>query len=204
LPRFNSEGTESALATNLVGFYGLTDSLLPILKNSEDPRVVNVVSAGMFAAKLHIPTIERGLSREDSEADRENYSGISLYAQHHRGRVMLTDFFAAEAARSEAEGSKVKVNSVHPGWVDTPGLAGAKDMEGFYKGIGSFLRTEEEGADTVVWLACTPGLQHTGKYFFDRASRKKHKCLSGTKSNVEDLQRLVDLCKRGFSSAASA
>ena len=69
----------------------------------------------------------------------------------------------------------VRCNSVHPGWVDTPGLAGAKDMEGFYRMMGGALRDDDEGADTIVWLAACPGLRETGKYFFDRSARKKHK-----------------------------
>ena len=81
---------------------------------------------------------------------------------------------------------------------DTPGLAGAKDMDGFYKAMGRFLRTEDQGADTVVWLAVAPELRETGKCYFDRAPRKKHKCLSGTKSKKEDLEKLVQCCDRGF------
>lgn len=191
--RFNSRGVESALATNLVGFLGLTRELVPLLRESSDGRLVNVVSAGMFTAKLHLPSIELGLDEAKSREAEATYSGLSAYAQHHRGRVMLTDYMA-DLLRD----SNVKVNSVHPGWVDTPGLAGAKDMDGFYKAMGRFLRTEDQGADTVVWLAVAPELRETGKYYFDRAPRKKHKCLSGTKSKKEDLEKLVQCCDRGF------
>jgi hypothetical protein len=35
------------------------------------------------------------------------------------------------------------------------------------------LRTAEEGADTVVWLAASrEAEQHTGRFFFDRAERR--------------------------------
>lgn len=43
------EGIETAQATNLLGFWGLTEGLLPVLKKNAPARVVNVVSAGMLA-----------------------------------------------------------------------------------------------------------------------------------------------------------
>ena len=112
--RTNSRGTEVALATNLVGFYGLTTQLSPLLKQSQDPRIVNVVSAGMFTAKLDIPTIEKGLDvqkdkvKGESNTEDEDYSGITLYAQHHRARVDLTDYFA-DIYKDDG----IKVNCVH-------------------------------------------------------------------------------------------
>ena len=102
----NSKGTEVALATNLAGFYGLTMELSDLLVASE-ARVVNVVSAGMFAAKLSIPVVEKGLRA--STLSLENYSGIELYSQHHRARVMLTDYLA-----KQWQDRGVTVNSVHP------------------------------------------------------------------------------------------
>ncbi len=44
-----AEGVELAQATNLLGFYGLTQGLLPVLKANAPARIVNVVSAGMLA-----------------------------------------------------------------------------------------------------------------------------------------------------------
>lgn len=42
---------------------------------------------------------------------------------------------------------------MHPGWADTPGLA--KSMPGFYDRFKRSMRTTEEGADTIVWAACS-------------------------------------------------
>jgi len=154
-----SGGMESAFATNLVGFYGLTKELAPMLSGG---RIVNLVSAGMFLYKLHTPSLHN--------KDKSQYKPLENYCQHHRGRVMLTEHFA-----KTLEG-EVTVNSVHPGWVDTPGLAGAKAMEGFYRVMQRWLRSEEEGADTALWLAISErASKFTGRYFFDRWPRATHK-----------------------------
>jgi NAD(P)-dependent dehydrogenase (short-subunit alcohol dehydrogenase family) len=55
-----------------------------------------------------------------------------------------------------ASGANVLVNSVCPGWVRT-------DMGG-----PSAPRSVEQGADTIVWLACLPDGGPTGGYFRDR------------------------------------
>jgi len=196
--KINSQGLEVALATNLVGFYGLTVEMSDLLKKSDDGgRIVNVVSAGMFTARLQIPTIRKGLDVSKwTKSEVDAYSGLALYAQHHRARVMLTDHFA-----HVLKDSNVSVNSVHPGWVDTPGLQGAKDMASFYNAMGNMLRTEEEGADTVVWLAIAEKAKGvTGKYFFDRKSRRKNKLGAGTASTPEELQQLVNTCDEAYKS----
>ncbi len=72
-------------------------------------------------------------------------------------------------------------------------------MQGFLSVMGGVLRTEEEGADTVVWLAVADqAREFTGKYLFDRKPRKKHKALAGTKSNPSDLTQLADICHSAF------
>lgn len=48
------EGIETAQATNLLGFYGLTRGLLPVLKQNVPARIVNVVSAGMLASQFKV------------------------------------------------------------------------------------------------------------------------------------------------------
>ncbi len=116
-----SEGIETAQATNLVGFYGLTQGLLPVLKKNAPARIVNVVSAGMLATQFKL----KGLTEEEATAP---YDGAAAYSLHHRARVMLTETWAKELKED-----KVVVNSVHPGWVDTPLLRTAGPMEGFYK-----------------------------------------------------------------------
>lgn len=59
--------------------------------------------------------------------------------------------------------------SMHPGWADTPGVE--KSLPSFHKYLNSKLRTPEEGADTIVWLALCMRpllLESNGGFYLDR------------------------------------
>ena len=48
----NQEGLDVNFATNTLGTFMLTEGLLPLLKQSDQPRVVTVSSGGMLVQKL--------------------------------------------------------------------------------------------------------------------------------------------------------
>jgi dehydrogenase/reductase SDR family member 12 len=56
------------------------------------------------------------------------------------------------------------------------------------------LRTPEQGADTIVWLAVEPGLP-SGRFWFDRAPQPTH-LLPFTAERPRDPVRLWRICKR--------
>jgi NAD(P)-dependent dehydrogenase (short-subunit alcohol dehydrogenase family) len=60
------EGIETAQATNVLGFYGLTRGLLPVLKQNAPARIVNVVSAGMLASQFKVPNHAQSLAPSSS------------------------------------------------------------------------------------------------------------------------------------------
>jgi dehydrogenase/reductase SDR family protein 12 len=59
---------------------------------------------------------------------------------------------------------------MHPGWVDTPGVQ--TSLPDFYRVMGPWLRTPEQGSDTMVWLA-TAGepADSNGQLWLDRHRR---------------------------------
>ena len=88
----------------------------------------------------------------------------------------------------------VTVNTMHPGWADTPGLRTA--LPGFSRIVGPLLRTPEEGADTIAWLAAAPEASaRSGLFFLDRRARAKHR-LRRTRRPDESREaaRLWQLC----------
>ncbi|GJD11748.1 Dehydrogenase/reductase SDR family member 12 [Galdieria sulphuraria] len=88
----------------------------------------------------------------------------------------------------------VKMNtsffSMHPGWVNTPVVQ--ESMPQFYKTMKSHLRTPEQGADTVVWLACSSSVrkEDSGNFFLDRSKVEKHLPLARTHYSKQDMERL--------------
>lgn len=155
----SAEGYEVTAATHLWGPHLLTALMQPRLRAAQQARVIWVSSGGMYA---------KGLRLEQLGATEGPYDGVSAYAQAKRAQVVLSELWAAHLADTS-----ITVNAMHPGWVDTPGVARA--LPRFYRRLGSRLRTVAQGADTAVWMAVAPSLAHVrGRFFFDRKARKTH------------------------------
>ena len=167
-----AEGFEKSFALLLLSPYILTERLHPLLQKAESPRVVNVLSGGMYSQKIKVG---------DLQSQRGSYSGSVAYARAKRGLMILTE----EWAKSWSD-SGIVVNAMHPGWADTPGVETA--LPGFYRATKRLLRTPEEGADTAVWLAAsTEAAKVSGKFWLDREQHPSH--LSGRTQETADERR---------------
>jgi NAD(P)-dependent dehydrogenase (short-subunit alcohol dehydrogenase family) len=122
---------EDTFDTNVAGVLRVTQALLPLMCRHAHGRIVNVSSHLGQLASMGVGTPAYRISKAALNA--------------------LTATLAAELA-----GTKVKVNSVCPGWVRT-------DMGG-----PAAPRGVEEGADTAVWLALLPDDGPSGGFFEDR------------------------------------
>lgn len=154
--RITADGLEATFATMVVGPFLLIAGLRAMLEESGDGRVVSVVSGGMYGQALPL---------DDLRFERGEYNGTLAYARAKRASTAL----AREWAR-RLRGRPVRVNAMHPGWVDTPGLAAS--LPGFHGLMGPLLRSPEEGIDTITWLASeraagVPG----GSLYLDRRER---------------------------------
>ncbi|MEZ5375850.1 MAG: SDR family NAD(P)-dependent oxidoreductase [Acidimicrobiales bacterium] len=151
--RANDRGVELTLASHLVGPYALTLALRPHL--APGARVLWMASGGMYTQKLDVDRIQ--MSADD-------YRGAVAYARAKRGQVELVDFLG------RAWAPDVQMHAMHPGWVDTDGVAQA--LPGFGKLMGPLLRSTEQGADTMVWLACGGADDAVpGQFWLDRRPR---------------------------------
>jgi dehydrogenase/reductase SDR family member 12 len=178
-------GHELCLATHVLGPFLLTRELLPLLRAGSPPdrpgspaRVVFVSSGGMYTASLRT---------DDPEFREGRFSGGAAYARTKRMQVVLAELLAEDLAAAG-----VAVHSMHPGWADTPGVAGS--LPGFHRITGPLLRTVEQGADTAVWLqaAREPG-RCSGVFWHDRAPRPTHYLPRGEES-PEERAALWTLC----------
>lgn len=151
----SAQGHEITLAAHVLGPHLMTERLLPLLQAADEATVIFMSSGGMYASPLRDDDIEY---RED------NYSGVKAYARTKRMQVVL-----AEAWAAVVDGSNIRVESMHPGWVKTPGVA--NDLPTFNKLTAPLLRTPADGADTAVWLVATRPESRPGHFWHDRAQR---------------------------------
>lgn len=147
------EGIEQTFATDLLGAFCLTMGLKNALARANNSRIVNVSSGGMYTQKIDVHDLENRF---------EPYSGAKAYARAKRGVVILTELWAEQFKKYG-----IIVNAMHPGWVDTPGIENS--LPAFHQRVNTILRTPEQGADTIVWLAASRQAgQHTGQFWLDR------------------------------------
>lgn len=154
-----SEGVEKTLATDLAGHFLLTNLLIPRLAESAPARIVNVTSGGMYSERIR---------PDDMQFEKREYKGAVAYAHAKRGQVILTEMWARRL-----EGTGVTVHAMHPGWARTSGVE--RSLPTFNAVMRPFLRTPEQGADTMIWLAASDEPESmSGELWFDRARVEKH------------------------------
>jgi len=137
-----SEAIETTWATNVLGYFFLTDRLLPLLKASAPARIVNVASR--LASDLELG---------DVEFRRRPYRGVTAYAQSKQADRLFTWALARRLA-----GSRVSANAIHPGGVNSELFAKAGGFAGLAASAYArlFTKTPAQGADSALWLAAAP------------------------------------------------
>lgn len=176
-----AQGIEATAASQVVGPFLLTTLLLPALRAAPAARVVWVASGGMYSQPLCV---------SDLEMVEAGYDGTTAYARAKRAQVTLSQLWS-EALAPEG----ITVHAMHPGWADTPGVA--RSLPTFRRIVGPLLRTPDEGADTLVWLAADDGppLATTGEFWLDRRPRALHRTAKTRRSDTrEERARLWDWC----------
>lgn len=153
-------GVEETSAAQLAGPFLLTGLLLDHLAAAAPGRVITVSSGGAYL----VPLTVAGLDPAPAEFD-----GGRQYARAKRAQIALTELWA-ERTRER----NVVFHAMHPGWVDTPGLAAS--LPRFRSVLSPLLRSPEEGADTIAWLAGDAEAARTnGAFWFDRGPRPTHR-----------------------------
>lgn len=177
------EGLEQTVACHVVGPFLLSEMLRPQLceaaLKASRARVLWVSSGGMYSERLDVSRLELAA---------EKYDGTLAYARAKRAQVTLA---ALQAERFTPDG--IVVQTMHPGWADTPGVA--RSLPVFRKLVGGLLRSPEEGADTLIWLAADDGepLTGSGRFWHDRRPRALHRLASTARTDTpQERQKLWD------------
>lgn len=167
------QGHEGTFATNLLGAQLLTILLYPILEKTPQSSIIWVSSGGMYSTRLNTSLLID---------PKSPFDGVQAYAQTKRAQVVLNRMWSKKGS--------VASFCMHPGWAATPGVA--QSLPRFQKMMNERLRTSQQGADTIIWLAMRASEQQdTGTLWFDRKKVSEH-FLPWTASTHAEEQRLWD------------
>jgi len=149
------DGIETTLAINYLAPFLLTNLLLGCLEQSAPSRVITVSSEAQRWGTMDF---------EDMQS-RRKYRGFPVYGMTKLANIMFTYELA-----ERLDGTDVSANCLHPGSVGTNfGQNNRGAMALFFRTFKPFMRSPEQGADTLIWLASSPEIDGvSGKYFSDR------------------------------------
>ena len=179
--KLTDDGVELTFATSVLGPFLMTGLLLERLSRSSDARVIFVASGGLYAQRLDLALLD---------VEAASFDGVRAYANAKRAQAILAHVLA-DRYRGAAP---ITFASMHPGWADTTAVR--TSLPKFHKTMEKVLRTAEQGADTVVWLAASQRPKGTnGKFWFDRRVAIEYP-LPWTRESRTTREQLFELCER--------
>jgi NAD(P)-dependent dehydrogenase (short-subunit alcohol dehydrogenase family) len=175
--RVAPSGLELTTVVQVVAPFLLTGLLFDRIESTPNSRVLTMSSGGMYTV---------GLTVDDLEMDEGSYRGATQYARAKRAQVTLNEMWAERTA-----GNDIYFHALHPGWADTPGVDAALPL--FRKMVGPLLRSPQQGADTLVWLAADDGepLATNGAFWHDRRVRPIHKVPATRRTDTPARRRAL-------------
>ena len=180
----NDEGIELTFATNHLGHFLLTLSLIEKLKKSEQGRIINVSSSA-----------HTGVTQElDDIVAPVNYDRRVAY-----GRSKLANLYFTYELSNKLRNSKITVNAMDPGFVSTNFVRnnGMIPWIKFY--IYYFIKRKlisaQKAAETIIYLASAKEVREiTGKYFFDNKEIKSSSASYDREAALKLWQLSLTLC----------
>lgn len=158
LPRrqTTADGFEMQFGTNYLGHFALTAHLLPLLKRSLQPRVVNLSSLAHRSGVIDFADLQAARS----------YSPWKAYTQ---SKLAMLIFAIELQRRSDAHGWGLMSNAAHPGYARTeliPNGPGTRSLQGH---VGRLLQpymshSAADGALPTLFAATSPKAQKAGYY----------------------------------------
>jgi len=176
--QLTADNAERQWAINHLAPFLLTHLLLPALKKSEDPRIINVSSDSHFHGKIRFEDVNL----------KSNYHGLRAYAQSKLANVLFTFEF------ERRKNFPISINAVQPGLVKTD--IGLKNTISFHGLMWKLRRltgvSPEKGAATSIYLASSEEIRGVSGKYWDKC---KTKPASKNATNQEDAAKLWELSK---------
>jgi len=179
----NEEGIELTFATNHLGHFLLTLSLIEMLKKSAQGRIINVSSS-----------VHTGVTQELNDIV------VPVYYDRRvaYGRSKLANLYFTYELSKKLKNSGITVNALHPGGVATNfsrnnGLLPWVKHYIYYL-LKRQLLSPKKAAETIIYLASAIEVSEiTGKYFFDRKEIKSSSASYNKEAAAELWQLSLDL-----------
>ena len=149
---FSKDGYEMTFATNHLGHFLLTESLMPLLKKGQ-ARIINTSSEAHQNAKPNF---------DDLKWEQTPYKGFKAY-----GISKLYNIYFTKSLAEKYGSTRIVSYAFHPGVVNTNIWSSAKGILRFFVWILKlFMISPKKGAETMIYLATQPKLeQNSGLYF---------------------------------------
>ncbi len=177
------DGLETTFAINHLAAFLLTDLLLDVLQESAPSRIVTVSSEAERWGNIDFNDLQ----------SRKKYRGFPVYGMTKLANILFTYELAGRL-----EGTGVTATCMHPGAVNTRfGTNNSGPMTILFRAFKPFMRSPEQGADTLVWLASSPDVEGvSGRYYADRKAIEPKKIANDPEARRrlwEESERLTGL-----------
>jgi NAD(P)-dependent dehydrogenase (short-subunit alcohol dehydrogenase family) len=174
----SADGIEMTWALDVLSPFLLTNLLLHDLKASAPARVLFISSVMQRVGRLRFDDLE----------GKRRYNRVRAYSQSKLAVVLLAYEFARRL-----DGDGVTMNALDPGFVATDVISGNGDLRWrVFQAVANLVAVSpQEGAQTGVYLASSPGVTGTtGQYF----KGGKPVPSSPASYDLEAAQRLWQVC----------
>jgi len=178
--QLTKDGFEMTFATNHLGHFLLTLSLMPLLEKGH-ARVINVSSSAHQMGKPNF---------DDIQWAQHKYSAWRAY-----GMAKLYNLYFTKSLAEKYADKGVSSFAVHPGLVKTNFWGGTSGLlnKVMQLLLTPFMISAEEGAKTSIYLATEPGMEAKSCQYFVKSRLKKSSVLSWSEAN---RNKLWDISKK--------
>jgi NAD(P)-dependent dehydrogenase (short-subunit alcohol dehydrogenase family) len=141
-----SDGFEMQFGTNHLGHFALIESLLPLLRQNDSPRVIAVASLAHRRADIDFDDLQW----------EKSYNKMKAYGRSKLSNML---FIAELQRRSDAAGWGITAAAAHPGFAGTEAISRPTDsaFKRKFESVGAHLvPTPAQAARSILHVATSP------------------------------------------------
>lgn len=173
------QDNEMTFGVNHLGYFVMTETFLPLLKATENSRIINTASEAHKMSKLNLANLNH---------ENQKYSQWRTYCNSKLCNILFT----RELAR-RLESTGIKTHCFHPGVVRTRFAEEAKGiMRLFWPIFRIFMIGSKRGAKTGLHLALSEDAGKTTGEYWSVSKRRKGASFSRSESDAAMLWQMSE------------